>query len=129
MSKHRTIPVKVRREVYNKCHGHCAYCGCRIDYSEMQVDHIRSVYQYNDLLSAKTLEELNDPSNLLPSCRSCNFYKGSRSIESFRQSLEETLFRNATETFQFRLAEKYGLVERHPHKIRFFFETMEEEQC
>lgn len=32
----------VREEVYSKYNGHCAYCGCRLEYKDMQVDHIDS---------------------------------------------------------------------------------------
>ena len=29
-----------RKIVYDKYNGHCAYCGKKIDYKEMQVDHL-----------------------------------------------------------------------------------------
>lgn len=122
MSKHKTIPKKIRQQVYAKYSGHCAYCGCKLDYKDMQVDHVNSIYLHDDYRHNISEEDLYDISNLMPACRACNFYKGPRSIEDFRKSLETTLFENTVKPFQFRLAEKYGLVERRPHKIRFFFE-------
>lgn len=32
----------VREKVYQKYNGHCAYCGCELQYKDMQVDHIES---------------------------------------------------------------------------------------
>lgn len=45
----KAIPKQVRQQVYDKCNGHCAYCGCKLDIKDMQVDHIESVYraEYN----------------------------------------------------------------------------------
>ena len=34
-----------REEVYNKCDGHCAYCGNEITIKQMQIDHIEPVEQ------------------------------------------------------------------------------------
>lgn len=33
------ISKKIRKEVYRKYDGHCAYCGREIAYKDMQVDH------------------------------------------------------------------------------------------
>ena len=30
-----------RLEVFQKCNGHCAYCGEKIEYKDMQVDHVK----------------------------------------------------------------------------------------
>lgn len=37
--KRKPIPKDVRQKVYDKFKGHCAYCGCKLKYKEMQVDH------------------------------------------------------------------------------------------
>jgi len=34
------VSKAMRQNVYNKYNGHCAYCGCHINYKDMQVDHI-----------------------------------------------------------------------------------------
>lgn len=54
----KPIIKNVRKQVYEKCNGHCAYCGCKLDYKDMQVDHVKSVFYYNGT---------NDIDNLLPS--------------------------------------------------------------
>ena len=36
----KPISKAMRQQVYDKYHGHCAYCGREITMKEMQVDHI-----------------------------------------------------------------------------------------
>ena len=36
----KPIPKSVRKQVYAKYNGHCAYCGCELEYKDMQVDHV-----------------------------------------------------------------------------------------
>lgn len=40
----KPIPKKIRKQVYQKYNGHCAYCGSKLEYKDMQVDHVISVY-------------------------------------------------------------------------------------
>lgn len=41
----------VRQAVYAKYNGHCAYCGCEIDYKDMQVDHIKPKCRNNETMA------------------------------------------------------------------------------
>ena len=104
--------TKIEREhVYNKCNGHCAYCGCELPFEKMQVDHIISVEHGGT----------NDMDNLLPACRSCNHYKHCSSLDSFRRMLEKmstVLASNVT----YQIAVRYGLVDPKPHPVLFYFE-------
>ena len=113
----KPIPKKIREQVYQKYDGHCAYCGCKLDYKDMQVDHVISVCGKGD----------NNIDNLLPSCRMCNFYKGYADIECFRKRLE-TLHERLQKPFIYRLALKYGLIEEHKKKIKFYFEKEKENE-
>ena len=122
MSKHKAIPKTKRIQVYKKYNGHCAYCGCEMEYKDMQVDHIKSVYQHNDYVCDMTKEEVYDISNLMPTCRMCNFYKGSGDIEFLRERLSKTLIENVRKPFDYRLALKYGLIQENIHPIKFYFE-------
>ncbi|WP_432643213.1 HNH endonuclease [Acidaminococcus sp.] len=122
--RRKRLSKKQRLAVYEKYGGHCAYCGCELTYKDMQVDHIKSYYLHDGPGGhTKTDVEMNDLDNLLPACRMCNFYKSGGTLEAFRERLRDTLLPNACRTFQFRLAEKYGLVEKHEkRKIFFYFE-------
>lgn len=119
--KHKPIPKKLREQVYAKYDGHCAYCGCELKYEDMQVDHKVSVY-------ATTLGnhwiDIQDDSigNLLPSCRSCNYYKDVETVEGFRKKIENVLMRNVRKPFDYRLAVKYGLVIENAHPVVFYYE-------
>ncbi len=110
--KRKSIPKKIREQVYQKFDGHCAYCGCELAYKDMQVDHVISVYGKNGS---------NDIDNLMPACRMCNFYKSIFSLEDFRKNLE-SLHERLRKPFIYRLALKYGLITEHKDKIVFYFE-------
>lgn len=112
----KPIPKNIREQVYRKCNGHCAYCGCELDYKDMQVDHVISVYG-ND--------GSNDIENLMPSCRMCNLYKSTFSIEVFRKHLE-VLHERLRKPFIYRLALKYGLISEHKKDVVFYFEKEKE---
>lgn len=114
----KPIPKNIREQVYRKCNGHCAYCGCKLEYKDMQVDHVKSVFYYNGT---------NDIDNLLPSCRMCNFYKSTFTLDEFRKNLE-TLHERLRKPFIYRLALKYGLISEHKKDVAFYFEK-ENEIC
>lgn len=124
MSKHKAIPKKMRLEVYEKCNHRCAYCGCELEYKDMQVDHIKSVYSNTDYKQTMTEEEMYSIENLLPTCRQCNFYKSVFTLEDFRERLQTTMMANVRKNFGYRLAVKYGLVEEKIKPIIFYFEKL-----
>lgn len=118
----KAIPKTKRLEIYEKYNHHCAYCGCELKHKDMQVDHIDSVYLHHEFLREKTLDELNEMDNLMPSCRQCNFYKGVDGIEPFRRHLTGRMMDNLRKNFNYRLALKYGLIEEHIEPVKFYFE-------
>ena len=118
----KAIPKQVRQQVYDKCNGHCAYCGCKLDIKDMQVDHIESVYraEYNGKDADDTIY------NYMPACRACNFYKGTFTLKQFRSHLLNTLSNTCRESFQTKLAMKYGMLTYQPWDGRFYFEKIKE---
>lgn len=40
VNKRKAIPKSIRMTIYQKCDGHCAYCGCSLEYKDMQIDHV-----------------------------------------------------------------------------------------
>lgn len=114
--KRKSIPQSVRQTVYQKYGGRCAYCGCELEYKDMQVDHVQSVYWNNGG---------NEIENLMPACRMCNFYKSTYDLEKFRGQLR-MLTERLEKSFIYRLAKKYGIVEEHDRDIQFYFEKEEE---
>lgn len=106
-----------RKSILAKTGGHCAYCGTPLSIGAMQIDHVQPLH----------LGGTNDETNLMPSCRSCNHYKSTLTLEKFRAQVAgmvDVLLRgNAT----FRNACRFGLiaVKPTPTKIEFFFEREE----
>lgn len=130
----KAIPKHIRQKVYDKCNGHCAYCGCEIEYKDMQVDHIVSVFanEYYEMGDKKpasdilTNDDLNSIDNYMPACRQCNFYKSTFDLETFRKRLSTTLFENLKKNFNYRLLVKYGLITESINPVVFYFEKWKE---
>lgn len=120
MNKRKPISKKLREQVYQKYNGHCAYCGCELEIKDMQVDHVLSVARAKWI---KDELDLNNIDNLMPSCRSCNYYKDTCSIETFRKNLS-TLMERVRKQYIFRLAEKYGMVQEMNWDGKFYFEKV-----
>lgn len=112
-----------RMKVYNKYNGHCAYCGCELEYKDMQVDHIDSIEMAR--MQGRIAEE--DFCNYNPSCRQCNFYKGAWTLEQFRKHITSMLLPNLQKTFNYRLALKYGLIKEDIKPVVFYFERKDHE--
>lgn len=101
-----------RQQVYEKCAGHCAYCGCELEYKAMQVDHMKPLHiGGSDVMS-----------NMLPACRSCNHYKGTLDVEGFRRYLAGISHRLMRDSIQFRTAVRFGLVRHMIDDVTFYFE-------
>ena len=80
----------------------------------MQVDHIHP----------KLHRGSDEPENMNPSCRKCNFYKGSFTLDGFRYQLANVLKTNIENKFQFQLGLKYGMVEIKEWDKKFYFEKV-----
>lgn len=95
--------------------GHCAYCGCVLEYKDMQVDHVEPLNGWSTQ-GEDTLE------NMFPACRSCNHYKSAMSLESFRKMVENMPTALARDSVTYRNAVRFGLVNPNPHPVTFYFE-------
>ena len=123
-----------RQEVYNKCGGHCAYCGEEITIKEMQVDHIIPVSFFSDhiennkrvpkFLSHLKGTDVNHIDNLFPSCRVCNKWKSAFDLEFFRSELSEQVRRLNDYSSNYRIAKRYGLISEVNIPIVFYFEKI-----
>lgn len=130
-----------RQAVYDKYNGHCAYCGCEITMKQMQVDHILPQDLIDGFIagsreltddytpiekkackSVRESKDMNHIDNLLPACRSCNFYKQTFHINDFRQNLEDTIWHKLEKLFNYKMLKKYGMIEECRRPVVFFFE-------
>lgn len=111
------INKEKRKSVFDKCKGHCAYCGCEITIKNFQVDHIwpqHLSHRHKDL-DPDRLENLN------PSCRKCNKFKTGMRLEEFRSELQLQVER-LRKVSQFDRALRYGQVKITESPIVFYFE-------
>lgn len=106
----RRLSKTQRQQVYEKC------CGSRLDYKDMQVDHVKPL----KLGGEDTL------SNMLPACRSCNHYKAALDAEGFRQYLAVIHKRLMRDSIPYQAAARFGIVRHLGDGVTFYFEKMRE---
>lgn len=117
----KALSISDRQKVYEKYGGRCAYCGKKIEYKDMQVDHLVP-------LEGDSQKGTNDFDNLMPSCRRCNHYKRANSFEGWRKMIEEIPEKMERDSYIYRVALDYELIEPKPHKVCFYFEKEGEQE-
>ena len=141
----KQISKQLREKVYQKYEGRCAYCGLRLDIGKMQVDHLipHEMCESYQATEPKKTEGLspaeihawkviyesldeNHPDNLMPACRQCNFYKGTKRLDKFRRDIEETLWGRVEKLFNYRLLMRYGMIKEYRQPVVFYFERKAE---
>lgn len=117
------MKAHIRYHVFQKYSGHCAYCGSTILLEKFQVDHFISKMYFYGHQSINGCR-LNDISNLMPSCASCNLSKKHLDIETFR--LKISSLPNLFNTYfpAFRLSVRYGLIYTYEQPVIFYFEKL-----
>ena len=111
---------KLRIKVYNKYNGRCSYCGRKIEYEDMQVDHLIPQRMFN----VYRVEGINKFSNLMPSCRRCNHYKRAETLETFRHNLI-TLHERIMKNYICKVGVDFGIVEIKVFDGIFYCERFE----
>jgi len=109
----------MRRAVYSKYNGRCAYCGTELEINEMHIDHIVARRRFSG-------PGLDDISNLNPSCPSCNIRKATLTIEEFRDEISKQVDRLKRDVNQFNLALRFNQIEITNKPVIFWFEQVEE---
>ena len=111
-----SLLLKDRQEIWNKYGRRCAYCGKKLEYKQMQVDHI-----IPKKWKRRGYKNLNRMDNLNPSCARCNFYKRSRDLKGFRK-LMSTLHTRLEMHFINKVGVDFGMITIKPFDGVFFFE-------
>ena len=81
--KRRRLSAKERNDFYKMYGGRCAYCGVKITFRGMQIDH--------KIPLAINCEDTKE--NMLPACRTCRRIKGTSDIVYFRKTISLIIFR------------------------------------
>lgn len=122
-----------REKIHSKYNGKCAYCGCEISVKQMQVDHIipklnflshvKNKYRIPYFLNHLTEFDVNHDDNLNPACQVCNKWKSAHDLELFRSELFDQIKRLNLYSSNYRIAKRYGLIEKTLKPIKFYFEA------
>lgn len=112
------IPKKTREIVYKKYKGHCAYCGIKINYKAMQIDHIQP----------KNRKGSDNFNNLASSCISCNATKATYTTKEFKERLYGDVQRLYRDSSKYRILERFKLIQKTNKKIIFYFENLNNKQ-
>ena len=110
--KRKQLNKKTRIKIWEEANKKCQYCGIELEYKDMQVDHIEPVYLGGDC----NLE------NYRASCRPCNYYKDTFSVEKFREQLSKLPDRMLRDVFIFKLTLRHGIIKINKEPIVFEFE-------
>lgn len=113
---------RTRQIVFDKCNGHCAYCGADL-LKGWNVDHIKPL----------VFGGTNDLENLNPSCKHCNNYKCHADLDGYRKQLHkmlneklEYLFKSKT---KMQVAMNMGSITHKEWDGIFYFERINSERC
>lgn len=122
-----------RAAVFKKTGGHCWYCGCELPARGWHADHIEPLVRVNDIAGKPTgivqHPERHCDENLAPCCANCNRHKATMSVEQFRKEIAAQTERARRSSFNFRTAERFGLVEVVEKPIIFWFERHVEREA
>jgi 5-methylcytosine-specific restriction endonuclease McrA len=123
---------KDRQILFDKFGGKCAYCGCKLK-KGWHADHANTVHRFNNRYDENIkgfVEEKgmfypeNDcMENMMPSCPSCNLYKGGCDIETFRWKLGNSIPALNKRDAQYKFAKRFGLLIETGISVEFYFET------
>lgn len=110
---------ELREKVYAKFGGHCAYCGKKIDFCDMQIDH------YWPHRQGMIPEEISNRfDNLMPACRRCNHYKRAWKPEEFRDLIKKLHIKIA-KTYLAKVALDFEIIEFKPFNGLFYYEKFD----
>lgn len=115
-----------RQIVFDKYGGKCAYCGCELQ-KGWHVDHIEPAFHnWSDEDVKRHLKQergLNIIENYNAACPRCNRWKGTWSIEQFRNEISLQLERLERDSAPFRMARDYGLIKTSEIEVKFYYEV------
>lgn len=120
----KEISVKKREVVYSKFKGRCAYCGDKILYENMSVDHITAKYRgstHSEIRAYGLEKGTNDIENLNPSCKSCNSSKSTFTVSDWKKQLKLKHERLLRDNSSYRILNRFKAI-KYNNNITFHFE-------
>lgn len=105
----RTVTSKrtLRRSIWGKYGGRCAYCGAEI---ELRKCHMDAYYPDRGLV----------PDNMMPACDSCYGHKHGKTPAQF-QAYIESCMESVRRNYLYKTAKRYGMVTESPTGVTFYY--------
>ena len=113
---------KQRQAIFNRSNGLCWYCGCGLHEKHWHADHFQHIYRNFFGKGLDRYPEMDVISNLVPACVPCNLFKSTLSIEQLRKEIMLQVKRARKSSANFRVAERFGLIEVIDKPVIFCFE-------
>ena len=110
----KAISKQLRLKLKEKYNGKCGYCEIQLK-DKFHIDHIKPHFNGGSC----------DEDNLMAVCVSCNLQKGGRSLECFRDLVEDKP-NQLKLVANYEVAKRYGMIIEIPKKIVFYFERMKD---
>lgn len=117
----KNISTNDRLGVYNKCDGHCCYCGKSISFEKFHIDHFYPIW--NQVTTQNIFGiDVHDSINLMPSCGSCNHYKRGDMPEEFRKKIQ-SIHERIIKQYITKVGIDFGIIVIKPFNGMFYFES------
>ncbi len=116
-----SLSKKQRAELKQKFGGRCAYCGCELG-DKWHADHVKAIYRNSQADTGMDRPENEREDNYFPACPPCNLFKTVWTIEQFRSEIQVQVARARAYSGNFRVAERFGLIEEIKKPVVFWFE-------
>jgi len=124
---------KKREIIYKKFNGRCAYCGRKIAYNKMEIDHIIPKSRFQELTKNKrhylpyflqhlTEKDVNHIDNLYPCCSYCNDIKEDKTIFEFRNAIKHQISLLNRYVANYKIAKTFRLIVELDNDVKFYFE-------
>ena len=121
----KQLKKEKRQLIHQKYNGRCAYCGDKLEYSKMHVDHIIPLYRRWTNLELEKYGKVKGSGkidNLMPSCQTCNLSKSTFTLDVWKEQICLKINRLRRDSSSFRLIEKFNLIKVKNSDIIFYFE-------
>lgn len=125
------VGPRIRKLVYRKCNGNCAYCGKTVEFKGpkgFQVDHLQPTYWNwadEQIIEKNIVRGTDDLENLMPACRRCNKWKADYDIDFFRDIIRKQFEVGILEHTGFKLLVDYGIIVLQDWDGKFYFERQQ----
>lgn len=118
MIARRKLSRANRVRLWNMMNRRCAYCGQKLELSDMCVDHVRPLSQGG----RDTVD------NMVCSCWHCNQHKAQKSVDEFRSEIQGAPVALFRESAAYREMLRYNLVNETHRRVIFYFEKKGKEK-